>query len=93
MRPHAENTAVLLSSGSRGWVHAWSVHPRGGLLGGFVGARSDGESVLSMVTDKENTLLITGDSRGYVQVGSCFVAVVQAYFKHLHVRVFEKNEV
>lgn len=30
-----ENTAVLLSANAMGWITAWSIHPRGGLLGYF----------------------------------------------------------
>jgi len=59
-----------LASGALGWVHAWSVHPQGGLLGQFVAAHKDGESVLAMDTDEENKILITGDSTGYVKVSS-----------------------
>ncbi|CAK8691169.1 unnamed protein product [Clavelina lepadiformis] len=67
-RPHSPHTATLVSSGAQGWVHSWSVHPQGGLLGQFMAAQNDGESVVSMATDDENSILISGDSTGYVKV-------------------------
>ena len=50
-----------------GRIQAYSV--QGGLLGQFEAIpNADDESVLSMVTDKQNHILFTGDSLGYIKV-------------------------
>ena len=67
-RPHQPDTATLFASGAKGWIHAWSVHPKGGLLGQFNAAHREGESVSAMETDVLNNFLITGDSTGYIKV-------------------------
>ncbi|XP_078488317.1 WD repeat-containing protein on Y chromosome-like [Ciona intestinalis] len=100
-RPHKPHAATLLSSGAMGWVHAWSVHPQGGLLGQFVAAHRDGESVLSMATDEQNKILITGDSSGYVTIWDietyCYKQPVQqrrrgAAFDLLQIRLQHDNQ-
>lgn len=40
----------------------------GGLLGYFTAAQGQHESVLSMTTDHDNTILVTGDTAGFVKV-------------------------
>ena len=57
-----------MSSGARGWIDAWSVHPRGGLLGQFMASYKEGENVVKIESDSENQYLIAGDSRGYIKV-------------------------
>lgn len=65
-REHAHDTATLLTAGSEGWVRAWSMF--GGLLAQFVAANGKHESVLSMTTDENNNLLVTGDTLGFIKV-------------------------
>ncbi|XP_041468554.1 WD repeat-containing protein on Y chromosome-like isoform X2 [Lytechinus variegatus] len=67
-RTNDKDTATLMASGSEGWVRAWSIHHKGGLLGQFNAAHKPGESVLAMATDTENEILITADTLGYVKV-------------------------
>ena len=65
-REHDRLNATLLSSAG-GMIQAWSVHG-GGLLAQFQAAHTPGESVPAMATDKQNCILITGDSLGYIKV-------------------------
>lgn len=58
---------VLLTSGSDGSLRAWSVCG-GGLLGYFTAAQGDHNSVLSMTANGDNSLLITGDTAGFIKV-------------------------
>ncbi|XP_071485402.1 WD repeat-containing protein on Y chromosome-like [Diadema antillarum] len=67
-RMNDKDTATLMASGAEGWVRAWSIHHKGGLLGQFNAAQKPGESVLSMATDSQNNFLITADTLGYVKV-------------------------
>ncbi|XP_033640138.1 WD repeat-containing protein on Y chromosome-like [Asterias rubens] len=68
-RPNDQDTATLMASGADGWVRAWSIHHKGGLLGQFNAAqKGGGESVLAMTTDSKNEFLITGDTSGYIMV-------------------------
>jgi len=66
--PLHKDVAVLITCGAEGWVRFWSVHHDGGLLGQFNAAHRLGESVLSIVTDASETLLVTGDTQGYVKI-------------------------
>ncbi len=61
-------TATLFAAGAEGWVRAWSIHHRGGLLGQWIASHFAGDTVSSMATDPDNFYLITGDSSGYVKV-------------------------
>eukprot|EP00794_Sanderia_malayensis_P007565 gene7565-8403_t len=65
-REHGRETATLLSSAG-GLIQAWSVHG-GGLLGQFHATSSTEETVLTMETDRQNLILISGDSAGYLTV-------------------------
>ena len=56
-----------MTTASDGSVRAWSVYG-GGLLGYFAAAQGDHESVISMATDYDNTILVTGDTEGFVKV-------------------------
>ncbi|XP_064622322.1 WD repeat-containing protein on Y chromosome-like [Lineus longissimus] len=62
------DTATLMTGGGEGWVRAWSVHHKGGLLGQFVAVHKPDECVTSMFVDPRNEFLATGDSAGYVKV-------------------------
>lgn len=57
-----------MASGAEGWVRAWSIHHKGGLLGQFNAAQKPRESILTMATDSKNEFLFTGDTLGYVKV-------------------------
>ncbi|XP_071834643.1 cilia- and flagella-associated protein 337-like isoform X2 [Apostichopus japonicus] len=67
-RPNDKDTATLMASGAEGWVRAWSIHHKGGLLGQFNAAQKPRESILTMATDSKNEFLFTGDTLGYVKV-------------------------
>ncbi|KAJ8045382.1 WD repeat-containing protein on Y chromosome [Holothuria leucospilota] len=67
-RPNDKDTATLMASGAEGWVRAWSIHHKGGLLGQFNAAHKPKESILTMATDSNNEFLITGDTMGYVKI-------------------------
>ena len=56
-----------MTTGSEGSIRAWSVCG-GGLLGHFKAAQGVHESVISMTTDKDNTILVTGDTAGFAKV-------------------------
>ena len=66
-RENSFTTATLITTGSNGSVRAWSVCG-GGLLGHFTAAQGDHDSVLSMTTNHDNTILVTGDTAGFVKV-------------------------
>ncbi|XP_025088081.1 WD repeat-containing protein on Y chromosome-like [Pomacea canaliculata] len=66
--PNDERTATLITACNEGWIRAWSLHTKGGLLGQFAATERVGEMVLAMTTDPENEFLITGDTLGYVKV-------------------------
>nr|XP_026696669.1 WD repeat-containing protein on Y chromosome isoform X2 [Ciona intestinalis] len=63
-----ENTATLIAAVANGFVAAWSVHQKGGLLGYFEAVAHKNEVVLAMETDEDSEILITGDSRGYIKM-------------------------
>lgn len=65
-RENSLSTATLMTTGSDGSVRAWSVYG-GGLLGYFPAAQGVHESVISMTTDYANTILVTGDTAGFVK--------------------------
>lgn len=69
-----------MASGSDGWVRAWSIHHKGGLLGQFNAAHKPGEAVLAMATDEENEILITADTLGYVKVFILMIRVTNRLF-------------
>ena len=66
-RENSLSTATLMTTGSDGSLRAWSVSG-GGLLGHFTAAQGVHESVISMTTDYDNTILVTGDTAGFVKV-------------------------
>ncbi|XP_053429725.1 EF-hand calcium-binding domain-containing protein 8 [Nycticebus coucang] len=69
-RPCLPHTAALLSSCSNGYIYAWSIHAKGGLLGRFpVDLKGDGDIVVgAMATDKNDWILITGDCKGQIKI-------------------------
>ncbi len=75
-RENSVSTATLMTTGSEGSIRAWSVCG-GGLLGHFTATRGVHESVISMTTDQDNTILVTGDTAGFVKVAktSCLPSV------------------
>ncbi|XP_068720558.1 cilia- and flagella-associated protein 337-like [Montipora capricornis] len=66
-RENSLSTATLMTSGPHGTVRAWSVYG-GGLLGYFTATQGKHDSVVSLTTDHENTILVTGDTAGFVKV-------------------------
>ncbi|XP_078673721.1 WD repeat-containing protein on Y chromosome-like isoform X1 [Branchiostoma floridae x Branchiostoma belcheri] len=66
-RENNKDTAILLATGADGWVRAWSIHHKGGMLGQFR-ATQPGAGILAMETDSNNDILLTGDTAGYVKV-------------------------
>ena len=64
-----ENTGSLIASSAEGWITMWSVHSRGGMVGYFRGCpkENEGDIITTMVTDVDNKILITGDSRGGIK--------------------------
>ncbi|CAH1253656.1 EFCAB8 [Branchiostoma lanceolatum] len=66
-RENNKDTAILLASGADGWVRAWSIHHKGGMLGQFRSTKKD-IGILTMATDSNNDLLLTGDTEGYIKV-------------------------
>lgn len=64
-----ESTGSLFASGTGGWITMWSVNCRGGMVGYFRGCPVDevGNIVTAMITDSENKMLITGDSKGCIK--------------------------
>ncbi|PFX29987.1 WD repeat-containing protein on Y chromosome [Stylophora pistillata] len=72
-RENSFTTATLITSGSNGSVRAWSICG-GGLLGYFTAAQGNHDSVLSMSTNGDNSMLITGDTAGFIKLWdiSCY---------------------
>ncbi|XP_067040016.1 cilia- and flagella-associated protein 337-like [Acropora muricata] len=66
-RENDVSTATLMTSGSDGTVRAWSVIG-GGLLGLFTATHGEHDSVVSLTTDHNNSILATGDTAGFVKV-------------------------
>ncbi|KAK2549406.1 WD repeat-containing protein on Y chromosome [Acropora cervicornis] len=66
-RENDVSTATLMTSGSDGTVRAWSVIG-GGLLGLFTATQGEHDSVVSLTTDHNNSILATGDTAGFVKV-------------------------
>ncbi|XP_012610384.2 EF-hand calcium-binding domain-containing protein 8 [Microcebus murinus] len=69
-RPRHPHVAALLSSCSDGYIYAWSIHGSGGLLGKFsVELNEYGTFVVgAMATDKNDYILVTGDSQGQIKI-------------------------
>ncbi|XP_059569036.1 EF-hand calcium-binding domain-containing protein 8 [Alligator mississippiensis] len=68
-RERSPDTAILLTSSADGYVYAWSVGGKGGLLGKFRPALRDESAVVNaMATDSNDWILLTGDSLGYIKI-------------------------
>uniref|UniRef100_A0A7M4EKC8 WD repeat-containing protein on Y chromosome n=1 Tax=Crocodylus porosus TaxID=8502 RepID=A0A7M4EKC8_CROPO len=68
-RERNPDTAILLTSSADGYVYAWSVGGKGGLLGKFRPALRDENAVVNaMATDSNDWILLTGDSLGYIKI-------------------------
>uniref|UniRef100_A0A8D2L2L8 WD repeat-containing protein on Y chromosome n=1 Tax=Varanus komodoensis TaxID=61221 RepID=A0A8D2L2L8_VARKO len=66
--PH---TAILLTSCADGYIYAWAVGSKGGMMGKFHGAHGrarDAVVVCTMSTDDSELVLFTGDSLGYIKI-------------------------
>ncbi|XP_062419460.1 WD repeat-containing protein on Y chromosome-like [Pungitius pungitius] len=64
-REVSSSTATLLSAAD-GYICAWSVHVKGGLLGKFKAVDEEGAVITTMTTDVQERLLLTGDSNGKI---------------------------
>ncbi|XP_072043758.1 LOW QUALITY PROTEIN: cilia- and flagella-associated protein 337-like [Amphiura filiformis] len=64
------NESAVLVSSEAGYLHFWSLHGRDHHKGSFYASDSldEEESVLALATDKENTILISGDTMGHLHV-------------------------
>lgn len=68
-REQSPDTAILLTSSAGGYIYAWSVSSKGGMLGKFRAVHGDVNAVVgTMSTDSEDFILLTGDSLGYIKV-------------------------
>ncbi|XP_070707125.1 WD repeat-containing protein on Y chromosome-like [Pempheris klunzingeri] len=61
------NTATLLTC-TDGYIQAWSVKIRGGLLGKFRAVEDEDAVITAMSTDVNEQILLTGDSTGKIYV-------------------------
>ncbi|XP_067410641.1 LOW QUALITY PROTEIN: EF-hand calcium-binding domain-containing protein 8 [Emydura macquarii macquarii] len=68
-REQSPDTAILLTSSAGGYIYAWSVSSKGGMLGKFRAVHGDVNAVVgTMSTDPEDFILLTGDSLGYIKI-------------------------
>ncbi|XP_066558971.1 WD repeat-containing protein on Y chromosome [Amia ocellicauda] len=67
-RERHPDSAILLTSNADGYICAWSIDPRGGMLAKFKATQHNDAAVCSMSTDLEDQILLTGDTRGYVKI-------------------------
>ncbi|XP_063000291.1 EF-hand calcium-binding domain-containing protein 8 [Elgaria multicarinata webbii] len=69
-RERGPNTAILLTSCAGGYIYAWAVGSKGGMMGKFRGAHGQARDtvVCSMSTDDKDLVLFTGDSLGYIKI-------------------------
>ncbi|XP_028654707.1 WD repeat-containing protein on Y chromosome-like [Erpetoichthys calabaricus] len=67
-RKQSSDTAIVLTSSGYGHIYAWSVSPDGGLLGKFQAVSSKETFISTMVTDKNDQILLTGDTNGYLRI-------------------------
>ncbi|KAL3877706.1 hypothetical protein ACJMK2_035372 [Sinanodonta woodiana] len=84
---HEKDTAILFTTGTEGWVRAWSIELDGGLLGQFNASHQPGQSVHAMATDSKNNFLFTGDTQGYVEIWD-----IKDYCIHKQMTLAEKRE-
>ncbi|XP_039174847.1 EF-hand calcium-binding domain-containing protein 8 [Crotalus tigris] len=69
-RERKTNVAILLTSCMDGFLYAWSVENKGGMLGKFRASHETGRDsvVTTMSTDDKELILLTGDSLGYIKI-------------------------
>ncbi|XP_046574299.1 WD repeat-containing protein on Y chromosome-like [Haliotis rubra] len=65
-RAYKKDAGSLVSSGPRAHIHIWNVFQGGKLMAQFPGSSVKGAMVSTMITNKANTLLFTGDSMGFI---------------------------
>ncbi|XP_027723820.1 EF-hand calcium-binding domain-containing protein 8 [Vombatus ursinus] len=96
-RLQTPRTATLLSSAGNGYIYAWSIHDKGGLLGKFqpAGNQCQDSVVGAMVSDEKDWILITGDSKGHLKIWDikdyCRLASEQKTFSVREERVAQEN--
>ncbi|XP_072487680.1 EF-hand calcium-binding domain-containing protein 8 [Notamacropus eugenii] len=96
-RHRTPRTATLLSSADNGYIYAWSIHDRGGLLGKFqpAGNQYQDSVVGAMVSDENDWILITGDSKGHLKIWDikdyCRLASEQKIFPAWEEKRVEEN--
>ncbi|KAK2856618.1 hypothetical protein Q5P01_005353 [Channa striata] len=59
------NTATLLTFSS-GYINAWSVNSKGGIIAKFRAVPEKGSTITTMSTDASESLLLTGDNTGRI---------------------------
>ncbi|XP_066480842.1 EF-hand calcium-binding domain-containing protein 8 [Tiliqua scincoides] len=69
-RERDPNTAILMTSSSDGFIYAWAVGNKGGMMGKFRGAHGTAReiAVSAMSTDDKDLVLFTGDTLGYIKI-------------------------
>ncbi|XP_036605682.1 EF-hand calcium-binding domain-containing protein 8 [Trichosurus vulpecula] len=96
-RHRTPRTATLLSSAGNGYIYAWSIHDKGGLLGKFqpAGNQYQDSVVGAMVSDEKDWILITGDSKGHLKIWDikdyCRLASEQKIFPAWEERCDQEN--
>ncbi|XP_041649164.1 WD repeat-containing protein on Y chromosome-like [Cheilinus undulatus] len=64
-RENKEDTAALLTCAG-GYIYAWSLNIKGGLVGKFRATEDESATVTTMTLDSEERILLTGDSKGMI---------------------------
>ncbi|XP_063154446.1 EF-hand calcium-binding domain-containing protein 8 [Candoia aspera] len=69
-RERKPNVAILLTSCMDGFLYAWSVGNKGGMMGKFRATHDTAQDtvVSTMSTDDKDLILLTGDSLGYIKI-------------------------
>ncbi|XP_053398693.1 WD repeat-containing protein 49-like isoform X5 [Mercenaria mercenaria] len=65
-RAYKKDAATLISSGPRAHIHFWNVFQGGKLMAQYPGSNSKGAMVSVLEVNKANTVLISGDSCGFI---------------------------
>ncbi|KAL4229841.1 hypothetical protein ACF0H5_010233 [Mactra antiquata] len=65
-RAFKKDAATLVSSGPRAHIHFWNVFQGGQLMSQFPGSNSKGAMVSVLEVNKQNTVLFSGDSYGFI---------------------------
>ena len=75
-RELSPDTAALLTCMHNGKVLAWSMSLYGKCLGEFVAAHTENEMLHAADVTRDDSLLVTGDSLGFIKVIRSFVGIV-----------------